>query len=327
MRVDRCANGYSGAEKRGSQSERSKKSTPSTHADDDGDSFSTTHASSGVSTRKRQQHQTTADDAAAMPRSAFTKKRRSSVDGVIGVAGDDGDDVSVPGKTRVSTRSSRTADTGHHADTSTSTVPNNSHHTHASTVDDVDTNVPFLSKAAATTATASSTASARKGVSLFAPSRSRAPNSDLSAEDAVGRRLRSTYPHQQQSQQQQHTLPTVQARASNGDAGAHRGASATNAESGPLAASVVVVSKAVSQRRDYSFDMSEIDESNRVHLSKGAVADVWKVHVCARRLRYNSRTHTPTHTQVRWKGASVVLKHWRGDAHDDRFKNEVDIMR
>ncbi len=77
-------------------------------------------------------------------------------------------------------------------------------------------------------------------------------------------------------------------------------------DSGPMASRVAPLPDGVVDSRVYSLDLNEIDMDRRVHLSRGAVSDVYK---------------------VRWCGVSAVLKQWHSSSDAERFKNEVDITR
>jgi c-src tyrosine kinase len=79
-----------------------------------------------------------------------------------------------------------------------------------------------------------------------------------------------------------------------------------NHDSGPMASRISALPAGVVDRRMRELDLSEVDMERRVHLSRGAVSDVYK---------------------VRWCGVSAVLKQWHSNSDAERFKNEVDITR
>jgi serine/threonine protein kinase len=111
--------------------------------------------------------------------------------------------------------------------------------------------------------------------------------------DAIGNRTRSA----------RGTLPPPQSQ--NGDTVGAQRAFVTQ-DSGPMASRISALPTGLVDARMYELDLNEIDMDRRVHLSRGAVSDVYK---------------------VRWCGVSAVLKQWHPSCDAERFKNEVDITR
>jgi hypothetical protein len=100
------------------------------------------------------------------------------------------------------------------------------------------------------------------------------------------------------------TLPNGVHQSHNGDAHAQR--AFVTQDSGPMASRINALPNGLVDARMYELNLSEIDMERRVHLSRGAVSDVYK---------------------VRWCGVSAVLKEWHPSCDAQRFKNEVDITR
>jgi hypothetical protein len=120
-----------------------------------------------------------------------------------------------------------------------------------------------------------------------------ATSSTTNVADAIGNRTRSA----------RGTLPPPQSQ--NGDTVGAQRAFVTQ-DSGPMASRISALPTGLVDARMYELDLNEIDMDRRVHLSRGAVSDVYK---------------------VRWCGVSAVLKQWHPSCDAERFKNEVDITR